>query len=253
MSTDKRAIARALAEKAFVEGRPLAWFEELYQKARDEAATVPWADLVPNPNVIPLFQLVPNLDNRPRRGLKVACGYGDDAEWLAEHGFEVTAFDIAPTAIAECRRRFPDSKVNYIVADLFTAPVEWNGRFHVVWESYTLQVLPPALRQEAIKAISRFVAPGGYLMFAARAREEDEPEGSMPWPLTRAEALAFTACGLREVFFEDFAAWSTTPLFWNSFISLLYWCSIIMGLRKGPSLPLSQTNGPTIPTTNVGF
>jgi hypothetical protein len=28
---------------------------------------------------------------------------------------------------------------------------------------------------------------------------------------------------------------------------------VIMGLRKGPSIPLSQTNGPIIPTPNVGF
>jgi len=203
MIPDKRAVARALAAKALVEGRPLDWFESLYQKARDEGAKVPWADMVPNPNVTHLFKFLPKFAPL-QPALKVACGYGDDAEWLAAHEFEVTAFDIAPTAIAECRRRFPASKVNYVVADLFAAPRIWNGRFHLVWESYTLQVLPPELRPGAIRAISQFVAPGGYLVFAARGREANEPKGLMPWPLTRAEVAEFTACGLSEVFFEDY-------------------------------------------------
>src|SRR5690606_25982400 len=38
------------------------------------------------------------------------------------------------------------------------------------------------------------------------------------------------------------AAWSTTPLDSYSFISRWYCCSVIMDLRKRPSLPLSQTN-----------
>ena len=203
MITDKRAIARTLAQKALAQGRPLSWFEELYDKARHEGARVPWADLVPNPNILPLFDAIPHA-NALGRALKVGCGYGDDAEWLAQRGYCVTAFDISPTAISECRRRFQDSKVNYIVADLFTAPAGWSGQFQLVWESYTLQVLPPNLRPEAIRAISKFVAPGGYLVFASRARSTDEPEGAMPWPLTMKEAKEFVDGGLSEVLFEDY-------------------------------------------------
>ena len=32
-----------------------------------------------------------------KRALVVGCGLGDDAEYLAEQGFSVTAFDISPT------------------------------------------------------------------------------------------------------------------------------------------------------------
>jgi SAM-dependent methyltransferase len=202
MITDTRAVARTLARKALAQGRPLSWFEDLYDKARHEGATVPWADLVPNPNVLPLFDAIPHSDAHGR-ALKVGCGYGDDAEWLAQRGYSVTAFDISPTAIAECMRRFPASRVNYVVADLFMAPSDWSGQFELVWESYTLQVLPPKLRPEAIRAISNFVAPDGYLMFASRARDANEPEGDMPWPLTRSETAAFVHWGLSEVLFED--------------------------------------------------
>jgi len=52
MSTDKRTVARTLAKKAFAEGRPLSWFEEIYDLARQEGAAVPWADRIPDPNVL---------------------------------------------------------------------------------------------------------------------------------------------------------------------------------------------------------
>jgi SAM-dependent methyltransferase len=211
MITDKRTVARALAKEALARGRPLSWFEELYDQARRKGATVPWADFVPNPNVLPLFDAIPRADVLGR-ALKVGCGYGDDAEWLAQQGYQVTAFDISPTAISECRRRFPASQVNYVVADLFTAPADWSGQFELVWESYTLQVLPPNLRLKAIRAISDFVAPDGYLVFVTRGRDAEEPEGDMPWPLTKSEAAAFVDWGLSEVLFEDYVDRENPPV-----------------------------------------
>lgn len=38
----------------------------------------------------------------------------------------------------------------------------------------------------------------------ARGREEDEPEGEMPWPLTRAEMESFEDFGLRRTSLDDF-------------------------------------------------
>lgn len=41
----------------------------------------------------------------PARAVVIGCGLGDDAEYLASMGYEVTAFDISPTAIAMCHTR----------------------------------------------------------------------------------------------------------------------------------------------------
>ena len=57
----------------------------------------------------------------------VGCGYGADAEFLALWGFRTTGFDFAPTAIAAARRKYPASKVNYLVADVLDLPREWQG------------------------------------------------------------------------------------------------------------------------------
>jgi hypothetical protein len=67
-----------------------------------------------------------------------------------------------------------------------------------------LQVLPPELRARAIENAAGFVAEGGKLLVIARARDENDPRGEMPWPLTRWELNHFTEIGLRELSFEDF-------------------------------------------------
>jgi hypothetical protein len=41
------------------------------------------------------------------------------------------------------------------------------------------------------------VGPGGRLVVVARSRRPDDPEGLMPWPLTRAELDTFLVPGLQ--------------------------------------------------------
>jgi hypothetical protein len=48
---------------------------------------IPWADLEPNPHLLSWLEANPT-DGRGRRALKVGCGLGDDAEALAELGFD---------------------------------------------------------------------------------------------------------------------------------------------------------------------
>ena len=167
------------------------------KEARSNWALVPWADLAPNPHLLAI-------NGKGKHALKIGCGLGDDAEQLAGWGFDVVAFDISPTAISLCRERFPSSPVEYIAADFFAAPSSWTARFDFVLESYTLQVLPPKRRGEAIERISSFVAPGGSLLAIARGREESDAIGEMPWPLTEAEFTLFESAGLKRESWEDF-------------------------------------------------
>lgn len=139
-----------------------------------------------------------------RRALKIGCGLGDDAEELSRRGLDTTAFDISTTAISWCRQRFPRSSVFYVEADLFRPPDGWARGFDFVLESYTLQVLPSELRDEAMRRVADFVAPGGTLLVIARGREPGEAEGTMPWPLTRQEMALFKDAGLAELHFEDY-------------------------------------------------
>jgi SAM-dependent methyltransferase len=200
-----RERAQGFAADALARGEPLAWFEQLYAAAPDESA-IPWADLAPHPLLV---EWLDEAQPDPGRALVVACGLGDDAEELARRGFDVTAFDVAPSAIAWAKRRFPESSVSYVVANALELPPEWEGAFDVVVEIYTLQAIPEALRPSVGAAIVRCVAPGGTVVAVARAREEETPPGSgPPWPLTSKELIAYLqmdgACELaRSVDVED--------------------------------------------------
>ncbi|HWB53414.1 MAG TPA: hypothetical protein VG722_04450, partial [Tepidisphaeraceae bacterium] len=81
---------------------------------------------------------------------------------------------------------------------------EWRRAFDLVLESYTLQVLPSKDRNPALAKITEYVAPGGFLIVVARARDEHDPQGEMPWPLTRTEMDHFKSLGLSEILFEDY-------------------------------------------------
>ena len=126
MGETHRAIAREIAHKHLDSGDPLGWFEDLYSQAGEDTSIIPWADLEPNPNLIDWLNQHGSAGSG--RAIKVGSGLGDDAEELSRRGFVTTAFDISESAIAWSRRRFPQSSVSYIVGDLFSAPIEWEGR-----------------------------------------------------------------------------------------------------------------------------
>jgi SAM-dependent methyltransferase len=186
---DARSRARELWAKYAAEGRASEWFEAFYREAREGLTAVPWADLAPSTHLCEWHGQT-GYDFRGKRCLTVGCGLGDDAEYLAEHGGRVIAFDIAPTAVAWCRERFPSSRVEYTAADLLAPPAEWEQQFDFVFEANTLQVLPADLRPQALKRLAAFLAPHGTLLLVCRGRDASDPEGPMPWPLTREDLRA---------------------------------------------------------------
>ncbi len=192
---DPRAYARELARASIARGDVTGWFEQLYSESIRDAFDISWVDLAPNPYLV---EWAARAFVEPPRGraLVVGCGYGDDAEFVASLGFEVTAFDIAPSAVARSRERFPSSSVEYVVADILRPPPDWEGAFDFVFEAYTVQVLPDAARLVAAASVGRMVGPGGRLLVVARSRKDSDPKGSMPWPLTRDELDAFAVPGL---------------------------------------------------------
>lgn len=198
-----RHRAQQLATEFLARADAQGWFEALYAEAGNDYAAVPWADLAPNPNLVD-WSITQGLKGAGKTALVIGCGYGDDAEFLAELGFEVVAFDVSTTAIAQCNQRFPNSPVSYQVANLLNPPATWTQGFDFVLESYTLQVLPSALRAAAISKISRLIPSLGQLLVIARGREETDPPGKMPYPLTCRELALFEELGLSNQSFEDY-------------------------------------------------
>lgn len=203
--SDPRARMRELAAKYVRKGEQLGWFERLYQEGERGEAVVPWGDGTPNPHLVEFWRKHP-LERAGKTALVIGSGFGDDAEQLAKWGFKTTGFDIAPSAIEQTRKRYPDSAVDYVLADLFDPPREWMDAFEFVLEIYTIQSFTGELRAKSIEAIAKFVAPGGRLLVIARGRGIGEPEvAGPPWPLTRQEMAGFQRAGLEEELFDDYA------------------------------------------------
>jgi SAM-dependent methyltransferase len=203
--------ARQLAAESLNSGDPVSWFERLYAEANGKPEIIPWTDMRANSNLTSwLGQNAAGL--RRGRALVIGCGLGDDAEALSQVGFDVIAFDVSPTAIRWCQRRFPASKVQYCVEDLFHPPFHWASSFDFVLESYTLQVLPASVRGEAQRKIASLVAPQGCLLIICRGRDDGDDEGNMPWPLTMDELRALLAFGLEQRRFEDYLDGETPPV-----------------------------------------
>jgi SAM-dependent methyltransferase len=208
--TDRR-VARELARQSLDRGDPVGWFDELYRKGETDPAVVPWAGDQPNPLLIEWGQRR-HAPVAGSRALVVGCGYGYDAEWLARTGYDVTAFDVSPTVIDAARNRHKGTRVHYRTADALDPPAEWTRAFDLVVEAYTLQVLPPAPRASALAHIADLVRD--TLVIVARGREERDPAGELPWPLTRAEIERVREhrpdLALRS--FEDFFDSETPPV-----------------------------------------
>jgi methyl halide transferase len=71
---------------------------------------------------------------KPCRVVDVGCGSGNDAIYLASQGFDVTAIDIAPTALiyAEEKAKEAGVHVNWVLADVLSLPD--LGKFDFIFD-----------------------------------------------------------------------------------------------------------------------
>jgi SAM-dependent methyltransferase len=199
---ERRARARELAAGFAEKGDAFGWFDEFYKEAAGDNEQIPWADLEPN-RFFREWAERNDLKGRSRKALVVGCGLGDDAVYLDDLGFNVTAFDISPTAIEWAKRLYKDRDIQFEAADLFQPFPEWLEAFDFVLEIYTIQPLPLEMRPKVIDAVASFVAANGELVVVTRGRDDDEEPNELPWPLSREDLSRFEKNGLSQTDFEE--------------------------------------------------
>jgi len=206
-----RENATKLATEFIEKGDPTGWFDALYAEAEGDNEHIPWADLEPNRFFVRWTQDA-NLRGNGRTALVVGCGLGDDAKFLDDLGFRVTAFDVSPKAIEWARKIHTDTEIAFQTADLFNAPEEWKNAFDFVLEVYTIQALPLNLREKTIDAISNFVAENGELIVVTRGRENDEEPEGLPWALSPKDLSRFEENGLKKTNLTEMLGDEEEPL-----------------------------------------
>ena len=208
---DPRVRTREIAAEFATRGDALGWFEALYKEAAGNNEVIPWADLEPNRYFVEWAEKT-GLKGNGRTALVVGCGLGDDARYLDDLGFRVTAFDISPTAIEWAKRLHADTDIQFETANLFEPFRRWIGAFDLVLEIYTIQPLPIEIRPKVIDAIAAFVAEKGRLVVVTRGREDDEQPDILPWPMSRRNLSRFETHGLKQTDFVIMPGEEDEPL-----------------------------------------
>ena len=192
-----------LAQGYIEKGDFYGWFDAIYRETENDSEQIPWVDMEPNKFLVE-WNKTADLQGSGEKALVVGCGLGDDALFLDEKGFNVTAFDVSEKAIEIARKIHADTDIEFVAADLFDPPEEWRKAFDLVLEVYTIQALPLDLRKRAIDAIGSFVAEGGRLIVVQRLRADDEEPEDLPWPLSRKELKRFEENGLTLEKFNEY-------------------------------------------------
>lgn len=193
-----RQHIQKLAQEYGEKNDPSGWFDILYKEAQGDYHLIPWGKMTVNPILADWFEKnKPNCEGK--NALVIGCGLGDDAEYLGKHGYKVTAFDIAPTAINWCKTRFPNSNVHYLIGDLLAKNEQWENKFDLVFECRNIQALPLEYRQKVITNIAKFVKNEGTLLVIDRLRDDESAPDGPPWPLSENELGMLKKLGFQEI------------------------------------------------------
>jgi cyclopropane fatty-acyl-phospholipid synthase-like methyltransferase len=112
-----------------------------------------------------LVKLVELGELLPGRAIDLGCGEGDNAIFLAQHGFQVTGIDFSPTAIdkARAKAREAGSEVEFLVDDL-TRLSKVTGEFDLIVDYGTFDDLSVQDRAAYVDQVSSLAKPGARFL-----------------------------------------------------------------------------------------
>lgn len=145
------------------------------------AGRLPW-----DANGVPVA-LAEYLSRTPPRGRVLIPGCGSGYEISAFHtaGWEVTAIDFAPQAVARAKALLGETGSCVRHADFFSH--DFGSGFDLIYERTFLCSLPPACWTDYARRMAELLRPGGYLVGIFFYGHEPDPP---PFPLTVATAEA---------------------------------------------------------------
>ncbi len=129
---------------------------------RYQTKDMPWEKGEPSPGLVDFF----NLHAEIKRGnvLVPGCGTGHDARAWAKAGFNVTGYDIAPSAIALAHEKTHAAGLDaaFVVGNfLQDQPPQL---FDWIFEHTLFCAIAPALRDDYVRAVFRWLKPGGHYL-----------------------------------------------------------------------------------------
>ncbi len=139
---------------------------------------IPWN--IENPPAA-LVDLVERGDILPCKAVDLGCGAGNYAIWLAGRGFEVTGFDVSPTAITIATKKAAQKGVGcrFVIADLLGDLQEIRGEtFGFAYDWELLHHIFPEDRERYIRNVSTLLEPGGKYFSVCFSEKDPQFGGS---------------------------------------------------------------------------
>jgi len=114
----------------------------------------------------------------------LGAGRGHDARLFAQHRFEVTAVDFAPSAVAAMAREVELTGLSLrpLQRNIFDLVPEFEGQFDYVVEHTCFCAIDPSLRSDYVELVARLLKPQGELLavFFTHRRGGGPPYGATP-------------------------------------------------------------------------
>jgi cyclopropane fatty-acyl-phospholipid synthase-like methyltransferase len=111
------------------------------------------------------------------RAVEFGCGTGTNAIYLAQQGFDVTAIDLAPTALAwaEEKARAEGVRVRWVLADVLAPPP--LEPFDLVYDRGCYHGVRRQSAEAYLRAVRRLTNPGSQVLIQAGNANEERQSG----------------------------------------------------------------------------
>lgn len=129
---------------------------------RYQTGDMPWEKGEPSPGLVDFLAAHPEL---PKGSVVVpGCGTGHDVRVWARAGFDVSGFDLAPSAIRLCCERTAQAGLTatFTQSDFLADPPP--TQFDWLFEHTLFCAIDRSRRDDYVKAVLRWLKPGGQLL-----------------------------------------------------------------------------------------
>jgi len=132
---------------------------------------IPWNYETPPDSLI---ELVKSGKIRPCRSIDLGCGIGNYVIYLATEGFNVTGFDISPSAIsiAEKKSREKGIECSFLVVDIASRLKDFKIKFDFAYDWELLHHIFPERRKQYVENVYNLLNPKGKY-FSVSFSEKD--------------------------------------------------------------------------------